>query len=298
MAGHLGAAVAAGYFFGEQRAELPDAVYRGVEGELDRILRGDEAIWYNVRKLNLPVAELFQPLPEESPAPGQIGQLAKQLQRNIGQLRQSGHNVIFTAIALRGLRDHEELATPAALAGIQKLIAQFDRAPGGRGYYGKPVGWRKADQVPAEELPEIPAYRDLAHLVEATLNELVETAAIRRQGFGGLWHLINHAAGLVELARMGYRGLATQGLAAHRDHLRLWRSLPNVADELGTPSKAAHDPHAANYWQLPDLKRDDARLTHRVKTLYGFSVLLDELDPQRHADLRHKASDALAYLMA
>ena len=34
MAGHLGAAVVAGYFIGEQRPDLDPEVYRGIEGDL------------------------------------------------------------------------------------------------------------------------------------------------------------------------------------------------------------------------------------------------------------------------
>ncbi|HRX78062.1 MAG TPA: hypothetical protein P5307_03325, partial [Pirellulaceae bacterium] len=47
MAGHLGAAVAAGYFFGEDQGDLPDEIYRGIEGELRRVIDGEEAFWFN-----------------------------------------------------------------------------------------------------------------------------------------------------------------------------------------------------------------------------------------------------------
>ncbi len=67
MAGHLGAAVAAGYFIGEDQSELPDEVFRGIEGELDRVIAGEEAIWWNAKKAGLTPADLFQPLPEEEP---------------------------------------------------------------------------------------------------------------------------------------------------------------------------------------------------------------------------------------
>ena len=49
MAGHLGAALAAGYLLGEDQHDLDAAVYDGIRGELDRILRGDEAIWFNAQ---------------------------------------------------------------------------------------------------------------------------------------------------------------------------------------------------------------------------------------------------------
>ena len=113
-------------------------------------------------------------------------------------------------------------------------------------------------------------------------------------GFGGLWHLINHAAGLVELSRYGYRTLARKGFAAHRQHLRLWRTLPDLSEELGPVRKADEDPRTPKYW-AGMLKRDQARLTHRIKTLYGFFTLLREVDK---ADKRKRAEEQFLYLMA
>ena len=41
MAGHLGAALIAGYFVGEQRPDLEPEVYQGIEDDLGRIMRGE-----------------------------------------------------------------------------------------------------------------------------------------------------------------------------------------------------------------------------------------------------------------
>ena len=139
MAGHLGAAVAAGYFFGEEHHDLDPKVYAAVEGELERVLAGDEAIWFNAKKAGITVAELFEKLPEEQPHKQRIGEIAKALERNIEQTRQSGHNVIFASIAIRALTDHAEFATPSIIEGIARLIAGFNGAVPGRGYYGRPA---------------------------------------------------------------------------------------------------------------------------------------------------------------
>jgi hypothetical protein len=40
MAGHLGAAVVAGYFFGKDQADLAAEIYQGITGELERVLHG------------------------------------------------------------------------------------------------------------------------------------------------------------------------------------------------------------------------------------------------------------------
>ncbi len=101
MAGHLGAAVAAGYFFGEDENDLSDEVFDGVTGELDRVIAGEEAIWFNAKKAGITPTELFKPFPEEEPNEDTISSIVTALQKNVGQTRQSGHNTIFASIAVR-----------------------------------------------------------------------------------------------------------------------------------------------------------------------------------------------------
>ncbi len=295
MAGHLGAAVVAGYFFGEDQPDLPEEVYRGIEGELERVIGGEEAIWFDVKRAGLTPTDLFRPFPSEQPTPEAVSSIADALRRNVGETRQSGHNVIFTSIVLRAFHDHDDNATPQVVAGIRSLIEGFDNAHAGRGYYGKELGWRDGNQV---QLPpdddEFPPYESVQDLVDVTIGELISTAAVKKQGFGGLWHLINHAAGITELDRVGYDGLARKALPAHHQHIRLWRSLPDVGAELGPVIKAEHDPRDPAYWRGM-LKRDEARLTHRIKTLYGFYTIrrfvTDEVTKER-------ADEAFLYLMA
>ena len=95
---------------------------------------------------------------------------------------------------------------------------------------------------------DVPGYQDVQAMAEAVIEELTRSASLRRRGFGGLFHIINHATGLTELSRFGYRNLANSGLAAHHYHVRLWKSLPDVEDELG-PQKAGHDPRTPEYWR-------------------------------------------------
>jgi hypothetical protein len=131
-------------------------------------------------------------------------------------------------------------------------------------------------------------------MAEAVFDELIRSAGERRDGFGGLWHVINHAAALAELAAYGYRDLATRGLSAHHQHMRLFRTVPNVADELGGETAAAHDPRTSAFWTMTELRRDRAHLDHRIKTLYGFDALLELVDDRK---TRTRANDKLRYLM-
>ncbi len=294
MAGHLGAAVAAGYFLGEIQSELPDEVYRGIEGELDRVMQGEEAIWFNAKKAGITPAEMFQPFPSEPADEAAIPTIAAALQQNVGQMRQSGHNVIFASIAIRALHDHADYATPQIVQGIRKLTEGFNHASPGRGYYGQDKGWLTGNQVELKPDAGFPAYNSIPQMVAVTIDEMIATSAIKKQGFGGLWHIINHAAAITELDRFGYQKLAQQALPAHHQHIRLWRTLPNVENELGAVVKSQHDPRQPEYW-AGMLQRDQARLTHRIKTLYGYYTLrrfMEDDAKQKQAD------DAFLYLMA
>ncbi|QGJ71216.1 Hypothetical protein PBC10988_29200 [Planctomycetales bacterium 10988] len=293
MAGHLGAAVVAGYFFGEDLNTLPDEVFRGVEGELDRIIAGEEAIWFNAKKAGVTPAGLFQEVPKEKPIPEKIDTIATALSKNIGQTRQSGHNVIFASIALRALHDHPEYATPTVVTGIRKLTEGFHHTHAGRGYYGKEKGWRTGNQIKLSPDPNFPVYPDLQTMVETTIDELIATADVPTKGFGGLWHLINHAAALVELDMYGYSELAKQGLAAHHQHLRLMRTLPVLEEENEQVVKSTEDPREPDYWDGM-LKRDGALLTHRIKTLYGFYTLRRNLQDEKKGN---QAEEAFLYLI-
>lgn len=294
MAGHLGAAIAAGYFFGEDQSDLPDEVFRGVEGEIKRIIAGEESFWWNAKKAGITPADLFKPLPKEEPKPDTITTIVDALQKNVGELRESGHNIIFASIAIRALHDHADFATPQVVAGIRKLMEGFNTAHPGKGYYGKEKGWVYGNKVELTADDKFRPYTSIQEMVEVTVGELIATAGIKKQGFGGLWHIINHAAAITEMDRFGHKELAKLALPAHHQHIRLWRSLPDVEAELGAVPKAEHDPRAPDYWKGM-LKRDEARLTHRIKTLYGFYTLKRFIEKEAQ---RQKAEDAFLYLMA
>ena len=118
MAGHLGAAVVAGYFFGEDQPDLDAGVFAAIERDLERIIRGEESLWYNAKKAGITVTGLFAPLPDEPPQKDATQGIVRALAANIGQTRQSGHNVIFASLAVRALHDHPDFATPSIVGGF------------------------------------------------------------------------------------------------------------------------------------------------------------------------------------
>ena len=296
MAGHLGASLVAGYFVGEQRPNLEPEVYAGIEGDLDRVVKGESVFGKRMsRNAKISDSELFQPFPDEKPEPALIDGIAEALARNIDEPRQSGHNVIFASIALRALREHPEFATPSVVEGICKLMALFDGATPGNGYYGKDRGRIHGHKIKLPDDDNFPPYRDIADMAGVVLDELIALdPKVVRQGYGGLVHINNHAAAIADLADYGYGALVPKALASHHRHLRLWRGLPDVAGELGPMKRSINTPHDSGYWTSDDVPYDRALLTHRVKTMFGFDELVAVIEDDKK---REQAYQNLRFLM-
>jgi|TARA_B110000881_G_scaffold85617_1_gene75059 hypothetical protein len=295
MAGHLGAAVVAGYFFGENHPDLEDEVVAAIQADLVSITGGGETIWFNPQKAGVTARELFKPFPEKTSEQASVDKIAEALKGSLGILRQSGHNVIFSSIAIRALKDHPEYATRDIVGGITELISSFKNQHPGRGYYGREKGWVGGNEAAMVDQKSTPPYESLGEMVETIIDELINSAPEHRRGFGGLFHLINHAAALIELDRYGYGGLAKTGLKGHHQHLRLYRALPDLELELGKLKNAGESPFDPAYWKRQESGQWGAWLTHRIKTLYGFHTLIRFVkDPIK----RNKANDAFGYLLA
>lgn len=297
MAGHLGASLVAGYFIGKQRPDLDPEVYKGVESDLDRVMAGESVFGARMKKNSkIMDSELFEDFPKQKPNESLIDGIAEALEKNIKTPRESGHNVIFASIAIHALKENPDFATPSIIEGIRKLIRLFDNAHPGSGYYGKAKGRIKGDKI---DLPEedngIPVYTDVKGMVDAVLDEIInQDPKIHRQGYGGLIHVNNHAAAITDLAQSGYSELIPAAIASHHRHLRLWRHLPNVADEFGPESFSEFSPYTSAYWASGKVPYDRALVTHRVKTMFG----LDELTTAVDDDQKEKqAYDKLRYMM-
>ncbi|MEZ6016980.1 MAG: hypothetical protein R3F49_17815 [Planctomycetota bacterium] len=297
MAGHLGAAVLAGYFVEKQRPGLDPDVCNGIKADLERVMGGESLFGSKMAKsARITDSELFADFPKERSNEGLIDGIAEALEKNIKAPRESGHNVIFAALAMRALKARPDLATPSIVDGIRKLISLFDDADAGKGYYGKAKGWVAGRDATLPEADDgQPQYTDEHGMVQAVLAEIIkQDPEVRRRGFGGLIHVNNHAAAITDLARSGYPELAAAGIASHHQHLRLWRSLPNVAGEFGAEPSSAFSPYTAAYWTSGQVPYDRALLTHRVKTMCGFDALLEAFDDEQ---VEAQACDKLRYLM-
>ncbi len=296
MAGHLGGAVVAGYFIGEQRPNLDEEVYQGIEGDLDRVISGESLFGAKMKKNpGITDTELFKAFPKEKSDESLIDGIAEALDKNIGQARQSGHNVIFASIAIRALKEHPELATPSVTEGIRKLIAGFNNAHPGSGFYGKKKGRITGDKITLPDDDAIPLFKEMEGMAIAVLDEIIQQdPKMRRQGYGGLVHVNNHASAITDLVQYGYPELLPKALKSFHQHLRLWKNLPNVAAELDPLPQSKYNPHTAEFWTSGKVRYDSALLTHRVKTMYGFEELVEVVEDE---EKRKKAYGMLRYMM-
>ncbi|QDT61355.1 hypothetical protein SV7mr_38900 [Stieleria bergensis] len=296
MAGHLGASMIAGYYVARQRPDLDPAIEAGIQDDLRRVRGGESVFGQRMsRASKLADAELFEPFAKQKADATLIDGIAEGLQKSIDRPRQSGHNVIFASLAIRALQDHPECATPAVVDGILKLMNLFQNQTPGSGYYGKAKGRLHGNKITLPEDDATPVYDNIEGMAGAVLDEVTaQDPSIHRSGYGGLVHLINHGAAITDLTDAGYVELAGLAIGSHRQHLRLWRNLPNVADEKGPLKVSKFTPHDAAYWTSGGVPYDRALLTHRVKTMYGFDELAAAID----ADEKEKAAyDKLRYVM-
>ncbi len=296
MAGHLGAAVVAGYFVGEQRPDLDAEVCRGIDDDLGRVMRGESVFGKRMTKnAKITDSELFEAFPKQEPDESLIDGIAEALEKSIDEPRESGHNVIFASIAIRALKEHPEFATPSIVDGIRKLMNLFNNSHPGSGNYGKAKGRIRGNQITLPEEDGTPPYTDMEGMARAVLDEIInQDPSHNREGFGSLVHVNNHAAAIAELAKYGYGELVPRAIKSHHRHMRLWRNLPNLFDELGPSPYALHSPYTAAYWTSGKVPYDRALLTHRVKTMYGFDELLGTIED----DPREKrASEMLRFMM-
>ena len=297
MAGHLGASVVAGFFVGEQRPDLDPEVYKGIEADLVRVMGGESVFGSKMTKNSkITDSELFEAFPKEKPNESLIDGIAEALAKNIETPRESGHNVIFASLAIHALKERPDFATPSIVDGIRKLIGLFDKSHPGSGYYGKAKGRITGNKI---TLPDgndgTPPYTDVKGMVEAVLDEIInQDPKVHIQGYGGLVHVNNHAAAITDLEQYGYPELLPAAIASHRQHLRLWRNLPNVADEFGPAPYSDFNPYTSAYWTSGKVSYEHALLTHRVKTMFGFDELAEAIDDARKEKL---AYDKLRYMM-
>ena len=274
--GHYGAAVIAAYYFAHEQG-LDEAASMALARQLDRLIARHD--------------DLFLPAGLDRDDDADLAPIVRALDRNIGQLRAIGHNVIFASLALKALRQLPQLATRAAIDGLTTLLAQFDDYGPGRPFYG----WEDPTQVRIETVDDIPVYRDEATIARTALDAFAAIEKIYpflHQGIVG--HLLTHAHALIELARLGYTDIAGKGHDAHRLYIKLSRNPPDEGEPIPKRDDPEFSPSGAAYWQR-DLEGNREWLVgHVFKYTYSFYDLIRHIDDDAE---RRRFHQQLAYVL-
>ncbi len=262
MSGHVPAALIASWFFCNEH-EVSDVAKRGVQGLLQRLIDG-EHVFSGIKFNQLDIAG------NGEAATDAIVQIIKE---TMYPLKASGHNIIFTALALRAISRYS--VTEDIITGISKYLKLFHNS--GPGWAHVPGQKELVD--PRSFLPDsnfsLAPYENIGDMIHAVCVHVVPDH-FNRIGVGGSVHLIDHAVAIYDLQEMGYNDLVELGLRAHHEHLSLWMSLPIFSSEdKPAPKPSAVLPLEDAYWQQ-EIQGGGGGLEHRLKILYG-AYRFDEL---------------------
>jgi len=256
--GHHGAAVLAGHFFCRDN---------GLGARAERALRA---------QLDAYVARRPAEFPGPDPGPGSADPalIAERLDRQIPMLRSGGHDAIFASLALRALRERPDLASPAVVDGVCRLLDAFAAT-------ARPAR-------PSRHHLEHPLrpYADADDLASVTLRATLRPwGHVMQVGASGVLHWVTHAEALVTLEELGHGEVARRGHDAHRLHI----NRPVEAGGAPEPDRAPVDWLGPDYWESDAPRRplDGTWLFgHSFKLPYSLFRLLRRVDDP---DLRRAA---------
>ena len=270
VGGHNAAAVMASAFFCR-------------EEKLDEPTQKEILSLIEVRLLK---SRIYPPRPKETADPELVASLVKDLDAGINTLRRSGHNIIFTNICLKALREVPEAATPERVNGLRKMVKSF--------------GTRKWTGDPLENKDTFVDLRDETKFIHFVFEEYLKALDLflngkGHHGFAG--HLLTVGHALIELRRMGYKETAEKGVEAY------WQFVQQARDgaDLGgikvmAPPPKAPSPVTFDYW-AGQVKRQTGEIvsSHLIKYPYSFFALAREL---RDEALKERVLDKIYYLTA
>jgi len=200
--------------------------------------------------------ELCAPFPDEDFNQHFLKHLIETLKANIKGLRQAGHNIILTTLALKAFRDCPEAVTPSRVSGLCKLVEAFSLT-----------------DVPMDDNVEFPDMGDLTSASEFILKEFV-TCTERFKGRGQGWsgHLLTYGRALLDLRELGYIDIAQRAEEGFEIYIRRICLGPLSSDK----PRQEHSPTALfplnkAYWKQ---RRGDWNLGHVMKYPYGFYGLM------------------------
>jgi hypothetical protein len=270
VGGHNAAAVMASAFFCREQG-------------LDEGTRKELLSLVEARLLTSPN---YEPRPKESADQGLVEGLVKDVDAGIDALRRSGHNIIFTNICRKALREVPEAATPARVAGLRRMVRSFGA--------GKARGLRLSN---GETFVSLGDETKFVHFVFEEYLKAMDLYLNGKGHHGFAGHLLTIGHALLEVRRTGYKEMADKGVEAFWRFVRQARQWADLGGgKVAAAPPRSPTPRERDYW-LGQGKRRAGEIVsnHLVKYPYSFYALAKEV---RDDALRQRIIEKLYHLIA
>jgi hypothetical protein len=271
------------FFRGHTAAAVMSSAFFCREEKIDERTQKEIRSFMETRLLSSPI---YTPRPKEKADPELVDDLVKDLDAGIDTLRRSGHNIIFTNICLKALREVPEASTPERVNGLRKMTQSF--------------GSRKYGGLRLKNKDTFVDLRDETKFIHFIFEEYLKALDLYlngkgHHGFAG--HLLTVGHALIELRHMGYKETAEKGVEAYWQFVQQARNGADLGGEKvkEAPAKAP-TPVTYEYWAA-QRRRETADIvsSHLIKYPYSFFALAREL---RDDGLKQRLLEQLYYLTA
>jgi hypothetical protein len=270
--GHMAAAVLSAPFYCQEQR---------LDGDTQQALLA-------VMEKRLLTNRIYAPRAEEQAEPELADALVKDLDAGIGGLKRAGHNIIFTVLSLKALRELPEAVTPERMKGLQKMVQSY--------------GTRGGSEEGLTEKDGFVGLDDEKKFIRFALEEYLKAIELYlngkgHHGFAGHILTIGHA--LVELRRMGYEETARKGAPAYWRFVQQARNGADLGGEkMEAAPKEAPSPLVKEYWAERVGRGGDGAIvsSHLIKYPYSFYALAKEVWDEE--ELKERLLGKLYYLTA
>ena len=263
---HLGAALIAGHFFQAENT-LESSTRQAVFDQMDDLIDHNQ--------------DVFAPPFPSGPTVDFESAIIEALSETIDRLCWVGHNVIYSALSLKALRELPELGTSELVDGIVELVRTFNKSVPGRSW----IGWTGREvknlATPTDILLHV---QDANHLSNCILDEISRFRTIyKAEAHNDLMgHLLTHSQALVILYDLGYQEIFERGINPLKKQVKILRSsqdLPPGTEftvsspvdkpplEVATP--LPESPLDLKYWQK-DYRESNWYFGHTFKFPYSY----------------------------
>lgn len=207
-----------------------------------------------------------------SDAPCDSEKLVELLRAQLGTVNAIGHDVIFTALALRVFEVMPEVCTNAVCDGLARVIQSCRDFPftGVADVFDISVAETRWEDV------DVSSTGAMARVAMETAVGFEHVYVGTHQG--NIGHIINHAHALLTFERLGYDDIVDAGRNAFATHAAGLRSVWSATADLGeAPPSDPFDADSVAYWER-DLGWDDWASGHAFKYPYALFDLLPLVD--------------------